>query len=110
MKDIKERKVIFSHPSSFFHVSHPSSSPHFSQTSVARSFKRRPIRLRGLKGAAGILDSMSKSLEGAKPYGASVVGRTRSTELCEKCGLARTSKLTDFRVVIFKKNPLFLET
>ena len=43
-------------------------SPHFSQSSVARPFKRRPIRSRGLKGAAGILDSMSKSLEGARPY------------------------------------------
>ena len=27
-----------------------------------------PIRLRGLKGATGILDNMSKSLEGARPY------------------------------------------
>ena len=35
---------------------------------AARPFKRRPIRPRGLKGAAGILDSMSKSLEGARPY------------------------------------------
>ena len=43
-------------------------SPHFSQSSVARPFKRRPIRPRGLKGAAGILDSMSKSFEGARPY------------------------------------------
>ena len=43
-------------------------SPHFSQSFVARPFKRRPIRSRGLKGVAGILDSMSKSLEGARPY------------------------------------------
>ena len=43
-------------------------SPYFSQSSVARPFKRRPIRPRGLKGAASILDSMSKSLEGARPY------------------------------------------
>ena len=43
-------------------------SPNFSQSFVARPFKRRPIRLRGLKGAAGTLDSMSKSLEGARPY------------------------------------------
>ena len=43
-------------------------NPHFSQSSVARPFKCRPIRPRGLKGTAGILDSMSKSLEGARPY------------------------------------------
>ena len=43
-------------------------SPYFSQSFVARPFKSRPIRPCGLKGAAGILDSMSKSLEGARPY------------------------------------------
>ena len=48
-------------------------SPHFSQSFVARPFKCRPIRPCGLKGAAGMLDSMSKSLgsytlEGARPY------------------------------------------
>ena len=44
------------------------SSPHFSQSSVARPFKRRPIRPCGQKDAEGILDNMSKSLEGARPY------------------------------------------
>ena len=44
------------------------SSPHFSQSFVARPFKCRPIRPCGLKEAASILDSISKSFEGARPY------------------------------------------
>ena len=67
-------------------------SPHFSQSSVARPFKRRPIRPRGLKGAAGILDSMSKSLEGARLIGRRLNGL--ATELCEKCGLGQWQQET----------------
>ena len=86
-------------------------SPHFSQSFVARPFKCRPIRLRGLKRAAGILDSMSKSLgsyshlkeQGLIGWMVQLVRMNRpQQEVCEKYGLVYFELLPIYQVKVPK--------